>query len=135
MSAAPIRVVALAVLRDGRLLTVRKRGTERFMLPGGKPEAGEAEAVALAREIAEELCVAVEPGSLQRFGEFTADAANEPGRVVHATVYLGELAGEIRLAAEIEAMHWLDLDAPPAVALAPLLATRLLPALRGMPPV
>jgi 8-oxo-dGTP pyrophosphatase MutT (NUDIX family) len=32
-----------AVIRDagGQLLTVRKRGTQRFMLPGGKREPGE----------------------------------------------------------------------------------------------
>ena len=38
------RIVVSAVCvfdRSGRLLTVRKRGTDKFMHPGGKPEAGE----------------------------------------------------------------------------------------------
>ena len=53
--------VAAVVFRDGegRVLTVRKRGTERFMLPGGKPEAGEEFIDTAAREVDEELGLAV----------------------------------------------------------------------------
>ncbi|MBM3114766.1 NUDIX hydrolase [Jeongeupia naejangsanensis] len=127
MSAEPIRVVTLAVVRDGRLLTVRKRGTERFMLPGGKPDTGEADVATLAREVAEELRCAVATSTL--LGEFSAMAANEPGRRVLARVYRGELDGEIELAAEIEALHWLVLGAPSPVPLAPLLAEHVLPVL------
>ena len=36
-----IVVAAVALVRDGHVLTVRKRGTERFMLVGGKLEPGE----------------------------------------------------------------------------------------------
>ncbi|HEX7946094.1 MAG TPA: NUDIX domain-containing protein, partial [Phenylobacterium sp.] len=55
-----------AVIRDagGRLLTVRKRGTQRFMLPGGKREPGEDDAEALARELREELGVEVTAAAL-----------------------------------------------------------------------
>ncbi|WP_432720958.1 NUDIX domain-containing protein [Jeongeupia wiesaeckerbachi] len=127
MGAESIRVVTLAVVRDGRLLTVRKRGTDRFMLPGGKPDAGETEMATLVREVAEELRCGVMPGML--LGEFSAMAANEPGRQVLARVYRGELDGEIALAAEIEAMHWLKLDGTSSVPLAPLLAEHVLPAL------
>ena len=47
-----IRVVA-ALIRDdlGRMLVVRKRGTEAFMQPGGKRDAGEDDLTALGREI------------------------------------------------------------------------------------
>ncbi|HEX9086427.1 MAG TPA: NUDIX domain-containing protein, partial [Arthrobacter sp.] len=39
---ALIIVSAVCVFDEaGRLLTVRKRGTDKFMHPGGKPEAGE----------------------------------------------------------------------------------------------
>ena len=37
--------------RAGQLLTVRKRGTGKFMHPGGKPEAGENAAEAASREL------------------------------------------------------------------------------------
>jgi 8-oxo-dGTP diphosphatase len=55
-----------AVIRDagGRLLTVRKRGTARFMLAGGKREPGEDDLAALARELREELGVEIVSASL-----------------------------------------------------------------------
>ncbi|MDQ4110455.1 MAG: NUDIX domain-containing protein, partial [Actinomycetota bacterium] len=39
------------------MLTVRKNGTTKFMLPGGKLEPGESAAEAAVREVAEELGV------------------------------------------------------------------------------
>src|SRR5690606_39457168 len=55
VSTAVIRVSAV-VLRDGagRVLTGRKRGTARFMFPGGKPEPGETPAQTAVRETREE---------------------------------------------------------------------------------
>jgi len=46
-----IRVSAV-VLRNaaGEVLTVRKRNTSRFMLPGGKPDPGETPAETAVRE-------------------------------------------------------------------------------------
>ena len=48
-------VAAVAFVRDGHVLTVRKRGTTRFMLPGGKLEPGESAYAAAVREIREEV--------------------------------------------------------------------------------
>ena len=58
-----IKVVA-ALIRDdeGRVLLVRKRGTQAFMQPGGKLDAGEDDIAALSREISEELGCLVEIG-------------------------------------------------------------------------
>lgn len=121
--------VVVAVIRDaaGRVLTVRKRGTHRFMLPGGKREPGEDEATALARELREELGVAVVTARL--FGRFEAPAANEPGATVRAAVHLVEITGEASVQAEIEDLLWIDPAGPPEVPIAPLLAGRVLPAL------
>lgn len=123
-----IVAVVGAVIRDrqGRLLTVRKRGTARFMLPGGKPEPGETDGAALARELDEELgvrLVAAEP-----LGRFEAPAANEPGAIVRSSVYLVEIGGEISIRAEIEELRWID-PASPGVPLAPLLEREVLPRL------
>jgi|SRR5579862_3202286 len=118
-----------AVIRDasGRLLMVRKRGTSRFMLPGGKREPGEDDLTALARELAEELGVAATDARL--LGVFTAAAANEPGASVRSCAYLVEVAGDIAAQAEIEELLWMDPAAPPDVPLAPLLVSEILPAL------
>jgi len=113
---------------------VRKRGTSRFMQPGGKPEPGETDAAALARELSEELGLIVDPGELVPVGRFTADAANEAhtvldARVFDAPVILGALAGSIEVAQEIEEALWVDPSAPGAVELAPLSSDILLPLL------
>lgn len=122
-----------AVIRDagGRLLTVRKRGTERFMLPGGKREPGEDDRTALARELAEELGVRLVSAAL--LGRFEAPAANEPGATVRSSAYMVEIAGKISIASEIDALLWIDPTAPPHVPIAPLLTGQILPALSGGP--
>ncbi|WP_296598760.1 NUDIX domain-containing protein [Phenylobacterium sp.] len=121
-----------AVIRDaaGRLLTVRKRGTARFMLAGGKREAGEDDLSALARELREELGVRLVSAEL--LGRFEAPAANEPGATVRSSAYWVEIAGEIAIAAEIDELRWVDPTAPD-VDLAPLLARHILPALSARP--
>jgi len=118
-----------AVIRDaaGRLLTVRKRGTQRFMLPGGKREPGEDDLTALARELAEELGVTLAAATL--LGRFEAPAANEAGATVRSHAYLVEIEGEIAIQAEIEELLWIDAAAPPDIPIAPLLVRQILPAL------
>ncbi|MBS0361808.1 MAG: NUDIX domain-containing protein [Proteobacteria bacterium] len=118
-----------ALIRDaeGRLLTVRKRGTQRFMLPGGKRETGEDDLSALRRELMEEL--GVDLASAQLLGRFEAEAANEPDAVVRSHAYLTTIAGEPAIQAEIEELLWIDPTAPPAVPIAPLLVGQILPAL------
>lgn len=118
-----------AVVRDGagRLLVVRKRGTQRFMLPGGKPEPGEDDLAALARELAEELGVRLT--SARPLGVFEAPAANEPGRTVRSRPYAAEIEGDPACAAEIEDLRWIDPQAPD-VPLAPVLEREILPAIR-----
>ncbi|WP_372786286.1 NUDIX domain-containing protein [Phenylobacterium sp.] len=120
-------VGAILFDRAGRLLTVRKRGTDRFMLPGGKREPGEDDVLALARELAEELGVALV--SARPFGRFEAPAANEPGALVRSEAYLVSVEGEVVPRAEIEEMLWIDPAAPPSAAIAPLLTGQILPAL------
>lgn len=123
--------VAAVVLRDagGLIATVRKRGTARFMLPGGKLEAGEDARDAAARECLEELGVVVEASSLEWLGDFVAPAANEPGQRVRGTVFTYPNIGHLEPRAEIEALRWLDPVAPLPPDLAPLLEHHVLPAL------
>lgn len=83
-------VVSALVIRHpqrGELLMVRKRGTTSFMLPGGKPEAGESAKDAVIREIAEELELALDADRVHPLGTWTAAAANESGCSVTGTVF------------------------------------------------
>lgn len=125
--AAPTVLVAAVVVWDeqGRVLTVRKRGTRRFMLPGGKPEPGEALRATAARELAEETGLAVLAAGLDDWGMHESAAANEPGHTVRAQVFAwpGPVASAAA-AAEIEEARWLD-PRLPSGDLAPLLVDLL----------
>ncbi len=114
-----IGIVAAIVLDDrGRLLLVRKHGSTWFMLPGGKPEIGEAAEDALAREIDEELGCALAAPPVA-FGRFTAAAVNEPGAVVDARLYRIGLTAAPTARAEIAELRWYTLGSDDAD-LAPL---------------
>lgn len=129
------RIVVSAVCvfsREGRLLTVRKRGTERFMHPGGKPEPGESAAEAASRELAEEVGIDVAPDTLEYVGFWVARAANEAGTDIEATVFSAPGVhdpAEISASAEIAELRWLDLETELPADLAPLLTDHVLPAL------
>jgi 8-oxo-dGTP pyrophosphatase MutT (NUDIX family) len=113
----------------GRLLTVRKRGTDKFMHPGGKPEPGETAAQAAARELAEEVGIVLPPESLQPFGRWLADAANEARTQIVATVFTAPGTWTADPSAEIAEIRWLDLTADLPGDLAPLLTDHVLPLL------
>lgn len=96
----------LLVLQDGAFLIARKKGTKLFLIPGGKPEAGESPEDCLVREIMEELHCAVLRDSVRRIESFTDNAANEPDTQVTVHLYQGVLAGEPRASSEIEELRW-----------------------------
>ena len=125
-----IEVVSVAFVRDGAVLTVRKRGTSRFMLVGGKPEPGESAEEAARREVLEE--VGLQVGELTGVGEYVGAAANEPGHQIRSTTFLADVpAGhEPEARAEIEELRWHPLSAPATDDLAPVLTEFVLPLLR-----
>ncbi|TPI45922.1 NUDIX domain-containing protein [Mesorhizobium sp. B2-9-1] len=121
--------IAAAVIRDdgGRLFLVRKRGTTAFMQAGGKIGQGELPTAALARELREELGVAVDPAAAFHLGSFSAPAANEPDACVEAELFELSITGEPVPAAEIEEMIWLNPELASGIDLAPLTADIVLP--------
>ena len=121
-----IVVAAVALVRDGHVLTVRKRGTERFMLVGGKLEPGESAHDAALRETYEEVGLRIESATL--LGEFLSEAANEPGHSLHSTVFWVESDAEPVASAEIAEVRWTPLQDHPDD-LAPMLEHHVLPAI------
>ncbi|MDH0732808.1 NUDIX domain-containing protein [Pseudomonas sichuanensis] len=121
--------IAAALLLDpqGRTLLVRKRGTLAFMQPGGKIDAGESPAQALARELHEELGLRIDPAQATHLGSFSAPAANEPGFVVKAELFRVDSAEAVTPAAEIEEVLWLAASDTPGLNLAPLTRDLILP--------
>lgn len=131
--AAVIRVVAALITDPARrLLLVRKRGTDRFMQAGGKPEARETALQALVRELREELDLVVTESSLIPVGPFVTAAANEPGHRLEAEVFrlalTAGVADSLEPRAELEELRW----ATPAEANA--LGPRLAPLARLLLP-
>jgi 8-oxo-dGTP diphosphatase len=121
-----IVVAAIALVRDGHVLTVRKKGTERFMLVGGKLEPGESARDAALRETREEVGLHITEATL--LGEFHSDAANEPGHTLHSTVFLVESDAEPVASAEIAEVRWTPMHDHPDD-LAPMLEHHVLPLL------
>jgi 8-oxo-dGTP diphosphatase len=123
---------SVCVLRDGALLTVRKRGTSRFMLPGGKLEPGETPVDCAVREAAEEIGLHLVADDLVELGDWTAPAANEPGALVQSTVFLApDGQPEPRPLGEIEELRWQPLHER-SDDLAPLLVEHVLPAVSAL---
>ncbi|GAA1172260.1 NUDIX hydrolase [Nesterenkonia xinjiangensis] len=129
--------VSAVVIRNsgGEVLTVRKSGTDRFMLPGGKPVPGETPVQTAVRECEEELGVELWPEDLRALGTFQAVAANEPGLLVTGEVFVHDAAPaavDAAPAAEIAELRWLcPASAPLPEDLAPLLSEEILPALQA----
>ena len=128
-------VVAAVVLTDdaGRIALVRKRGTQRFMLPGGKIELGEAPEDCAVREAEEELGARLDRERLALLGEWEAPAANEPGHRVHGHVFAHPRVTGLTARGEIDELIWLlPEEADGHDHLAPLFEFRVLPVLRGL---
>ncbi|ROL72856.1 DNA mismatch repair protein MutT [Pseudomonas protegens] len=123
-----IRIAAALLLgADGQTLLVRKRGTQAFMQPGGKIEAGEPPVQALARELEEELGLRIDTNQARYLQQFCAPAANEPGHVVQAEVFLVRIDTAVTPAAEIEEVRWIDPAGDGDLFLAPLTRDLILP--------
>jgi 8-oxo-dGTP diphosphatase len=123
----PLRVVAAAVLDDDRVLLVSKRqAPDVFYLPGGKPEADEEPLETLARELAEELGVAI-VGS-EPFGLVSDEAALER-TAMEMQVYLVRVAGAVSPRAEIAGLAWVGADGECPGHLAPAIRNHVLPQL------
>ncbi|KTB67537.1 NUDIX domain-containing protein [Pseudomonas allii] len=128
-----IRIAAaLLIGNDGQTLLVRKRGTQAFMQPGGKIDAGEQPAQALARELHEELNLRIEPSAAQYLGQFSAPAVNEPGFTVQAELFQVHIDVPVTPAAEIEEVRWIDPMGDGGLHLAPLTRDVILPFYREL---
>ncbi|MBN2977715.1 DNA mismatch repair protein MutT [Pseudomonas fluorescens] len=127
-----IRIAAAVLINNlGETLLVRKRGTQAFMQPGGKIDAGEQPAQALARELYEELNLHIDPEHAVYLGQFSAPAANEPGFTVQAELFQVHVNVAVSAAAEIEELRWIDPAGDGGLHLAPLTRDRVLPFYRA----
>jgi 8-oxo-dGTP diphosphatase len=111
--AAPILAVSAAIIRDGKVLIVRRArppAAGLYTLPGGGVEVGETLVDAVAREVREETALVIEPVALAGYRE--AIARDGDGRVERHFVILPFaarwIAGESVLSEELSEAMWLD---------------------------
>ena len=122
--------ISAACLFDdqGNLLLVRKRGTQAFMLPGGKARAGRNALAALQRELLEELRLPMGASTFEHLGSFQAPAIT--GEHPRRCRYLRRPLAPRRLCAGgAGELAWLVPGQAQPDNLAPLLRDHVLPAL------
>jgi ADP-ribose pyrophosphatase YjhB (NUDIX family) len=111
----PFLAVSAAIVRDGRILLVRRArapGRGLYSLPGGVVEAGETLHQAVVREVYEETGLTVEPVGLA--GHREAIVRDAGGRVQRHFVILPFAcrwrAGEVMPSEEVAEARWLKPD-------------------------
>lgn len=96
------------LISDKKVLAVRSRGSDAWLTPGGKRDAGESDEEALTREVKEELSVDLIPDTIKYIKSFTAQAYGKAeGVMVRIKCYSGDFTGEIKPSSEIEETGWL----------------------------
>lgn len=108
----PFLAVSAAIIRDGKVLVVRrarKPALSLYTLPGGVVEVGETLTEAVTREVREETALAIEPVALA--GHREVITRDPEGRVERHFVILSFatrwLAGEPVLNDELDDARWL----------------------------
>ncbi len=109
----PFLAVSAAIVRDGRVLVVRRARPPAyglFTLPGGVVEAGETLHEAIAREVSEETAIMIEPVALA--GHREAIVRDASGRVERHFVILAFAArwisGDAVLNHELAEARWIE---------------------------
>ena len=130
---------------DGRIVIAKRREADlpglaralaygrAFIFGASDLVLGETEiaAVALVRELREELGLVVDPSLPIYLGRFTAPAANEPGVAVEAELFRVAIADDVTPLAEIEEAIWIHPNAADNLMLAPLTRHHVLPLARS----
>ena len=103
--------IALIKIENGKILSTKSKGKNKYYLPGGKRENSETDVQTLIREIKEELSVDIIKESIEYVGTFKAqsDGAMD-GIIVKMTCYQANYIGDLKADNEIEEIRWLNLE-------------------------
>jgi 8-oxo-dGTP diphosphatase len=126
------------IIQDRQLLATRTRGKSIWIQPGGKLEKdengnyAETETQAVVRELGEELGITVQESTLEKIGDFFAEAAGQNSKIVKIAAYLvHDFTGEPMPANEVEAIRGFNSQVPADVELASILEHDILPELKA----
>lgn len=100
--------VAYIFIKDGKILSTRSKGKDKYYIPGGKREGNESDIETLVREIKEELSVDIIESTAKLYGIFEAQAHGKAeGVIVKMTCYTADYSGELKADSEIAEIVWL----------------------------
>jgi 8-oxo-dGTP diphosphatase len=106
--------IALIIIENGKILSTKSIGKNKYYIPGGKREKNETDNQTLIREIKEELSVDIIQETITYVGTFTAQSDGDAAGVnVKMTCYKADYLGVLEKNNEIEEIRWLsynDLD-------------------------
>lgn len=119
--------IGLAVTNGEHLLVVKKKGGSLYILPGGKPEPGEDDLTALAREVDEELGCGLDGDTVEFLGSFSDTAADLQNTTVTVRLYAARLVGTPIPMSEIETLKWFSPSEDSISSLAPSLQNKIIP--------
>jgi 8-oxo-dGTP diphosphatase len=103
--------IALILIDNGKILSTKSIGKNKYYIPGGKREKNETDQQTLIREIKEELSVDILLGSIKYVGTFTAQSdGDKEGINVKMTCYKADYLGVLKKNNEIEEIRWLNYD-------------------------
>ena len=121
-----IKKSALAIIRDNKLLVVRKSGSSDYLMPGGKPEGKETAVEALKREITEELGCSVAESSLVFLGNFEDFTAEGTSRV-SIELFTGDINKDPVPSSEIDELLWVSASDSMNPFLTPIVKKQIMP--------
>ena len=103
--------VGLLMIQNRRLLLAYSRNKKCFYLPGGKIDEGETAAMALCREIAEEMNITIDQDELKYHTHITAPAyGEEDGIIMEQDCFFLHRNVAPQASAEIGELKYFSLD-------------------------
>jgi len=104
-----VQKVSGLIIKDKRMLVVRRYGEHLFFAPGRDIVRGESKENVLTAELREDLGIATYPADLKQFASYKVDATGRIGAVAEMEVMLVvEYRGQIHAGSKIEEVAWLD---------------------------
>lgn len=119
---------AAIIIQNGKILLVRKKGTNVFISPGGKPELFETAEECLRREIREELGVLMINAEIYRT-DFSISAFED--EKIKITSYLVEISGDPIPSSEIEELRWVSVADAATLAVGSVFNNAVIPQLKA----
>lgn len=117
----------MIILKDGKFLVNRKKGTDLYIMPGGKPEKNESAEQCMARELKEEHDCELITSSI-KFVKHIEHLGAFENVLISMELYKVEINGTPRPNSEIEEQKWFGKNDDPNI-LSPLIKNEILPLL------